>query len=60
MGGRVCSLSNLRHPTEPPCSYDPVEGLTLAADADPMDKIKALEDQIGEQDLTHPLPSFRY
>ncbi|TFK30532.1 hypothetical protein FA15DRAFT_662503 [Coprinopsis marcescibilis] len=34
------------HPTEPQCSYDPVEGLTLAPDTDPIEKIKHLEDQI--------------
>ncbi|KAL0580368.1 hypothetical protein V5O48_001613 [Marasmius crinis-equi] len=28
------------------CSYDPVEGLTLAPDTDPVEKIKQLEDQI--------------
>lgn len=37
-----------RHPTEPQCSYDPVEGLTLAPDTDPLEKIKQLEDQICE------------
>ena len=36
-----------RHPTEPQCSYDPVEGLPLAADADPIDKIRELEEQVG-------------
>lgn len=35
------------HPTEPQCSYDPVEGLTLAPDTDPIDKIRQLEDQIA-------------
>ncbi|RDB28815.1 Zinc finger transcription factor YRR1 [Hypsizygus marmoreus] len=35
------------HPTEPQCSYDPVEGLTLAPDTDPLEKIKQLEDQIS-------------
>lgn len=34
------------HPTEPQCSYDPIEGLTLAPDTDPVEKIKQLEDQI--------------
>ncbi|KAF8898643.1 hypothetical protein BD779DRAFT_26545 [Infundibulicybe gibba] len=34
------------HPTEPQCSYDPVEGLTLAPDTDPVEKIRQLEDQI--------------
>lgn len=36
------------HPTEPQCSYDPVEGLPLAADADPIEKIRELEEQVGE------------
>ncbi|KAJ7597133.1 hypothetical protein C8J56DRAFT_1159103 [Mycena floridula] len=36
------------HPTEPQCSYDPVEGLTLAPDTDPVEKIKQLEDQISQ------------
>ena len=35
------------HPPEPQCSYDPVEGLTLAPDTDPLEKMKELEDQIG-------------
>ena len=35
------------HPTEPQCSYDPVEGLPLAPDADPLEKIKELEEQVG-------------
>lgn len=37
---------NNSHPSEPQCSYDPVEGLTLAADTDPLEKIKELENQI--------------
>ena len=37
------------HPTEPQCSYDPTEGLRLAPDTDPIEKIKELEDQICEQ-----------
>jgi len=40
----ICSAS---HPTEPQCSYDPVEGLTLAPDADPAERIRQLEEQIG-------------
>jgi hypothetical protein len=36
-----------RHPTEPSCMYDPVEGLRLAPNTDPSEKIKDLEDQIG-------------
>jgi hypothetical protein len=39
--------SSRRHPTEPQCSYDPVEGLPLAADADPIEKIRELEEQVG-------------
>ncbi|KAH9175263.1 hypothetical protein EDB89DRAFT_1847750 [Lactarius sanguifluus] len=35
------------HPTEPQCSYDPVEGLPLAPDADPVEKIKELEEQVA-------------
>ncbi|KAF5377434.1 hypothetical protein D9615_005321 [Tricholomella constricta] len=35
------------HPSEPQCSYDPVEGLTLAPDTDPLEKIKQLEEQIS-------------
>ncbi|KAK7463678.1 hypothetical protein VKT23_007021 [Stygiomarasmius scandens] len=35
------------HPTEPQCSYDPVEGLTLAPDADPAERIRQLEEQIA-------------
>lgn len=37
-----------RHPTEPQCSYDPVEGLTLAPEIDPMEKIRMLEEQISK------------
>lgn len=38
-----------RHPTEPSCSYDPIEGLHLAPDTveNPADKVKVLETQIG-------------
>ncbi|KAF9532019.1 hypothetical protein CPB83DRAFT_848197 [Crepidotus variabilis] len=35
------------HPTEPQCSYDPVDGLNLAPETDPLSKIKELEDQIS-------------
>jgi hypothetical protein len=41
------SRATSRHPTEPQCSYDPIEGLTLAPDTDPVEKIKQLEDQIS-------------
>ncbi|KAG6829381.1 hypothetical protein H0H92_004649 [Tricholoma furcatifolium] len=33
--------------TEPSCTYDPVEGLTLAPEIDPLEKIKQLEEQIS-------------
>ncbi|PFH54563.1 hypothetical protein AMATHDRAFT_134575 [Amanita thiersii Skay4041] len=36
------------HPPEPQCSYDPVEGLTLAPDTDPVERIKQLEEQISQ------------
>ncbi|KAJ7225441.1 hypothetical protein GGX14DRAFT_420493 [Mycena pura] len=36
------------HPPEPQCFYDPVDGLTLAPDTDPVDKIKQLERQIAQ------------
>ncbi|XP_006454415.1 hypothetical protein AGABI2DRAFT_214436 [Agaricus bisporus var. bisporus H97] len=35
------------HPTEPQCSYDPVEGLSLAPDTDPIEKIRQLEDEVA-------------
>lgn len=34
------------HPTEPQCSYDPVEGLPIASNIDPSERIRLLEDQI--------------
>lgn len=34
------------HPTEPQCSYDPVEGLPIAPDIDPAERIRTLEEQI--------------
>ncbi|KAJ3016886.1 hypothetical protein NUW54_g709 [Trametes sanguinea] len=36
------------HPTEPQCSYDPVEGLPIAPNVDPSEKIRMLEDQIAQ------------
>ncbi|KAI0932008.1 hypothetical protein AcV5_004643 [Taiwanofungus camphoratus] len=36
------------HPTEPQCSYDPVEGLPIAPDVDPVEKIRVLEEQISQ------------
>lgn len=56
---RFSDLSNnaiaIRHPTEPTCSYDPIEGLHLAPDTveNPVDKVKVLESQIGSR--TRPL-----
>ncbi|KIL70738.1 hypothetical protein M378DRAFT_155674 [Amanita muscaria Koide BX008] len=35
------------HPPEPQCSYDPVEGLTLAPDTDPVERIRDLEEEIS-------------
>ena len=43
----IIILTSCSHPTEPQCSYDPVEGLPLAADADPLEKIRELEEQVG-------------
>ncbi|VDC01900.1 unnamed protein product [Peniophora sp. CBMAI 1063] len=37
-----------QHPVEPQCSYDPVEGLPLAPDIDPQDKIRELEEQVSQ------------
>ncbi|KAI0673525.1 hypothetical protein C8Q78DRAFT_969110 [Trametes maxima] len=36
------------HPTEPQCSYDPVEGLPIAPNVDPTERIRILEDQISQ------------
>lgn len=36
------------HPTEPLCSYDPVEGLSPTLDTEPLEKIKQLEDEISQ------------
>ncbi|KAH8102434.1 hypothetical protein BXZ70DRAFT_928561 [Cristinia sonorae] len=36
------------HPTEPQCSYDPVEGLPIAPDIDPTERIRELEEQISQ------------
>jgi hypothetical protein len=44
----VHQIRDSSHPSEPQCSYDPVEGLALAPDTDPLEKIKQLEDQIGK------------
>ncbi|EPQ60721.1 hypothetical protein GLOTRDRAFT_68601 [Gloeophyllum trabeum ATCC 11539] len=34
------------HPTEPQCSYDPVEGLPLAPEIDPAERIRQLEEEV--------------
>ncbi|KAI0639794.1 hypothetical protein C8Q77DRAFT_1214234 [Trametes polyzona] len=36
------------HPTEPQCSYDPVEGLPIAPNVEPSERIRMLEEQICE------------
>ncbi|EKM61148.1 uncharacterized protein PHACADRAFT_247554 [Phanerochaete carnosa HHB-10118-sp] len=36
------------HPTEPQCSYDPVEGLPIAPDTDPTERIRLLEEHISQ------------
>lgn len=49
------SLTVYSHPTEPQCSYDPVDGLPLATDTGPFEKIKVLEEQLSK----HGTPLFR-
>ncbi|KAI0830703.1 hypothetical protein BC628DRAFT_1312698 [Trametes gibbosa] len=34
------------HPTEPQCSYDPIEGLPIAPNVEPSERIRMLEEQI--------------
>ncbi|KAH7911949.1 hypothetical protein BJ138DRAFT_1062114 [Hygrophoropsis aurantiaca] len=36
------------HPTEPQCVYDPVDGLNLAPDIDPLEKIRLLEEEVSK------------
>ncbi|KAI0330575.1 hypothetical protein GY45DRAFT_1250588 [Cubamyces sp. BRFM 1775] len=36
------------HPTEPQCSYDPVEGLPIAPNVEPTERIRILEEQISQ------------
>ncbi|OJA10820.1 hypothetical protein AZE42_00268 [Rhizopogon vesiculosus] len=36
------------HPAEPHCVYDPVDGLTLAPDTDPLEKIRLLEEEVSK------------
>jgi hypothetical protein len=49
------------HPAEPQCAYDPVDGLALAPDTDPIEKIRMLEEEVSklkiqlqEQNITSP------
>jgi hypothetical protein len=52
----ITMITSRSHPTEPQCSYDPVEGLPLAADADPLEKIRELEEQVGALLCSCPSP----
>ncbi|KAF8140170.1 hypothetical protein EV363DRAFT_1393085 [Boletus edulis] len=36
------------HPAEPQCVYDPVDGLALAPDTDPIEKIRMLEEEVSK------------
>lgn len=54
LGGPLLTIRS--HPTEPLCTYDPVDGLPLAPDTEPLEKIKALEEQLSESDG----PFFRF
>ncbi|KAF9229389.1 hypothetical protein BS17DRAFT_824999 [Gyrodon lividus] len=36
------------HPLEPQCVYDPVDGLALAQDTDPIEKIRMLEEEVSK------------
>ncbi|KIJ68347.1 hypothetical protein HYDPIDRAFT_173098 [Hydnomerulius pinastri MD-312] len=36
------------HPSEPQCVYDPVDGLTLSPDTDPIEKIRMLEEEVSK------------
>lgn len=36
------------HPAEPQCVYDPVDGLTLSPDTDPLEKIRLLEEEVSK------------
>jgi len=35
------------HPSEPQCSYDPIEGLTLSESVNPAERIRQLEEQVA-------------
>ena len=53
---RTCLTTPSRHPTEPTCNYDPIEGLQPAPDTvdNPSDKVKVLETQIGALETAAP------
>ncbi|KAG0708958.1 hypothetical protein DFH29DRAFT_1036272 [Suillus ampliporus] len=36
------------HPAEPQCVYDPVDGLALAPETDPLEKIRLLEEEVSK------------
>lgn len=36
------------HPVEPQCVYDPVDGLALAPDTNPLEKIRLLEEEVSK------------
>ncbi|KAI6136719.1 hypothetical protein F5141DRAFT_995183 [Pisolithus sp. B1] len=36
------------HPVEPQCVYDPVDGLTLSPETDPIEKIRLLEEEVSK------------
>ncbi|KAI6031749.1 hypothetical protein PISMIDRAFT_91300 [Pisolithus microcarpus 441] len=36
------------HPAEPQCVYDPVDGLTLSPETDPIEKIRLLEEEVSK------------
>jgi hypothetical protein len=40
------TYGQVRHPPEPRCSYDHVEGLSLAPDTDPAERVRELEEEI--------------
>ena len=49
-------LKVTRHPVEPQCVYDPVDGLALAPDTDPIEKIRMLEEEVCMSHLLRSLP----
>lgn len=51
------SVTVLRsHPSEPQCSYDPIEGLTLSESVNPAERIRQLEEQVGKR--SHQCSSY--